>query len=76
MSEENVKNITKLKTNLAPTFVNHHVLPGIKFNEQCLINNIFIPAKVINFLLTKSMNKKLKHRFYIKKFLPWICKAN
>ena len=48
MSEENIKNITKLKTNFAPNFVNHHVLPGIKFNGQCLINNISIPAKVIN----------------------------
>ena len=79
MSEENIKNITKLKTNFAPNFVNHHVLPGIKFNGQCLINNISIPAKVINlyiFLHTKSMNKKLKDRLYIKTFLLWICKAN
>ena len=39
MSEGNVENITKLDNNFAPTYVNHHVLPEINFNGNCLINN-------------------------------------
>ena len=48
MSEENIENITKSDSNFAPTFVDHHVLPDINFNGQCLIDNISIPKKVIN----------------------------
>ena len=49
MSEENIENITKSDCNFAPTFVDHHVLPDLNFNEHCLINNtIFIPKKIIN----------------------------
>ena len=68
MSEENIENITKSDSNIAPTFVDHHVLPDINFNEHCLINNIYIPKKVINIYVsyTKSMVKKIKNRFYIK----------
>ena len=33
MPEENIKNITKSGSNFAPTFVNHHVLPDIDFND-------------------------------------------
>ena len=68
MSEENIENITKSDSNIAPTFVDHHVLPDINFNERCLINNIYIPKKVINIYIsyTKSMVKKIKNRFYIK----------
>ena len=43
MSEENIKNITKPGRNLAPTFVDHHLLPDINFNGYCLMNNISIP---------------------------------
>ena len=44
MSEENIENITKPDSNFGPTFVDHHVLSDINFNEHCLINNnIFIP---------------------------------
>ena len=46
MSEGNVENIAKLDSNFAPTYVNHHVLPEINFNGNCLINNnISIPKK-------------------------------
>ena len=38
-SEENIKNITKSDSNFAPTFVNHHLFPGMNFNCHCLINN-------------------------------------
>ena len=48
MSEEYIENIAKSDTNFAPTFVDHHVLPYIIFNGHCLINNIYIPKKVIN----------------------------
>ena len=53
MSEENVESITKLDSNFAPNFVNHHVLPDINFNIHCLINNnISIPKKVINLYIS------------------------
>ena len=41
MSAENIENITKSDSNFAPTFAEH-------FNGHCLINNIYIPKKVIN----------------------------
>ena len=45
MSEKNVENKTKSDSNLAPIFVDHHVLPDIKFNGHCLINKIYVPKK-------------------------------
>ena len=48
MSEENIENITKLDSNFAATFLDHHVLPERNFYGHCLINNIYIPKKVIN----------------------------
>ena len=49
MSEENMENIAKSDKNLAPTFVDHHLLPDINFNRHCLIRNrISIPKKAIN----------------------------
>ena len=45
MPEENVENIAKSDSNFAPTFVNHHLLPDINFNGNCLIkSNISIPT--------------------------------
>ena len=43
-----IENITKSDSNFAPTFADHHLLPDINFNGHCLINNIYIPKKVIN----------------------------
>ena len=43
ISEENIENITKSDANFAQTFVDHLVLTDISFNENCLINNIYIP---------------------------------
>ena len=44
MSEENIENITRLDSTFTPTFVNHHVLPDVKINGHCLINNnIYVP---------------------------------
>ena len=47
ISEENIENITKIGSNFAPTFVDHHVLPDIESNGHCLINNMYILKKVI-----------------------------
>ena len=57
ISEENIENITKSGSNFAPTFVDHHILPDINFNGNCLINNISIPKN------TKSMVKKFNTDF-------------
>ena len=46
MSVENIEKITKLGSNFAPIFVDHHLLPDINFNGHCLIkNNIYFPKK-------------------------------
>ena len=66
MSEENTETITKSDNNLAPTFIDNHVLPDINLNGNCLINTIYITKIYIYiyicFLHTKPMVKKLKHR--------------
>ena len=67
ISEENIEKITKSDTNFAPTFVDHHLLPCMNFNENCLINDIYISKKIINicthFLHTNSIVTKFKHIF-------------
>ena len=40
MSEENIENITKSDSSFAPTLVDHHLLPDMKFNGHCLIKKI------------------------------------
>ena len=35
MPEESLQNITKLDSNFAPIFVDHHVLPDINVNGHC-----------------------------------------
>ena len=46
MSEESLENIIKSDSNFAPTFFDHHFLPDISFNGNCLIkNNISISKK-------------------------------
>ena len=61
MSEENIKNITKSYSNLAPTFVDYHFIPDINFNGHCLINDIFIPKKVINLHISYILNPQLRN---------------
>ena len=46
MSEKNIQNITTSESNFALTFVDHHVLSDINFNEHCFINNIHIPKYI------------------------------
>ena len=62
MSEESIENITTSDSNFAPTFVDHHVLPDINFNGQCLIkNNISIPKKVINLYVSYTLGHQLRN---------------
>ena len=62
MSEENIENITESDSNFAQTFVDHHVLPDINFNEHCLINNnISIPKKVINLYISYTLPPQLRN---------------
>ena len=65
MLEENIENITNSESNFAPPFVNHHLLPAINVNRDCLINNISVPKKSnksIYFLHIKFMVKKFKEK--------------
>ena len=62
MPEENIENITKSDSNVAPTFVDHHSVPNINFNGHCLIkNNIFVPIKVINLYISYTLGEQLRN---------------
>ena len=61
ISEENIENITKSDGNFAQTFVDHLVLTDIPFNENCLINNIYIPKKVINIYTSYTVTPWLRN---------------
>ena len=61
MSEKNIENLITSESNFAPTFVDHHVLTDINFNENCLINNIYIPKKVINIHISSKLNSWLRN---------------
>ena len=61
ISEENIENITKSDANFAQTFVDHLVLTDISFNENCLINNIYIPKKVINIYTSYTVTPWLRN---------------
>ena len=60
MSDENIENITKSDNNFASTFVGHHLLSDIDFNEYCLINRISIPKKVINSYISYILSTWLR----------------
>ena len=61
ISEENIENITKSDGNFAQTLVDHLVLTDISFNENCLINNIYIPKKVINIYTSYTVTPWLRN---------------
>ena len=61
MSEENIENITKSDSNIAQTFVDHYVLPDVCLNRHCLINDIYIPKKVINIYIPYILNPWLRN---------------
>ena len=62
LSEESIENVTKSDSSLAPTFVDHHILPDINFNGHCLIkNNISIHIKVINVNISYTVGTQLRN---------------
>ena len=62
MPNESIENITKSDSNFAPTFVDHHLLPDVNFNGNCLIkNNIFISKKVINLYISYALGLQLRN---------------
>ena len=60
ISEENIENATKSDSNFAPVSVDHHALPDITVNENCLRSSIYIPKKVINIDSSYALNPWLK----------------
>ena len=60
MLEESIENITKSDSNFAPTFIDHHLLPDMYFNGQCLIKNISITKKVINLYVSYTLGAQLR----------------
>ena len=57
MSQESIEKITKPDGNFAPTFVDHHSLPGVKFNGHCLIkSNISILQKVRDLYISYTLH--------------------
>ena len=52
MSEENIEKITESDSNFPPTFVEHHLIADMSFDGHYLINDTYIPKKVINIFLT------------------------
>ena len=62
MSEESIENMTKSDINLAPTFVDDHLLPSMNFNGQCLIkNDIFVHKKVLNLYICYTIGAQLRN---------------
>ena len=62
MLEESIENITKSDSNIAPTFVDHHVLPDLNFNGQYLIkNNISIHKNLINLYISYKLRSQLRN---------------
>ena len=77
MPGESIENITKSDINFALTFVDHHVLPDLNFNEHCLIkNNISIPEKVINLYISYTLGPQLRNLNTDFTLANCICKAN
>ena len=62
MSEAIIENITKSDSSFAPTFVDHHLLPDMNFNEHCLIkNNAWILKKVIILYISYTLGMQLRN---------------
>ena len=62
MSEENIENITKSDSNLAPTFIDHILLPDRNFNGHGLIkNDISFPKKAMNLYISYTINPQLRN---------------
>ena len=62
ISRESIGNITKSDLNFASTFVDHHLLPRMNFNERCLIKtNFSITKKVINLYISYTLTPWLRN---------------
>ena len=61
MPEGNIEKITKSHNNFAPTFADHHFLPEINYNGNCLMNNIYIPKKAINIYVSYTLAPWLRN---------------
>ena len=61
VSEENTKNVNKSDSNFAQIFVDHNLFPNMNLNWYCLINNIYIPKKVINLYISYSLGPQLRN---------------
>ena len=61
MSEESIGYITQSDKTFKPSFVDHHLLPDINFNEHCLINNIYIHKKVISIFVSYPLTPWLRN---------------
>ena len=61
MSEENTETITKSDNNLAPTFIDNHVLPDINLNGNCLINTIYITKIYIYIYVSYTLSPWLRN---------------
>ena len=61
MSEESLGNLTASDNTFVPTLINYCILPDLKFNGHCLINdNIFIPRKKINLYVSYTLDPCLR----------------
>ena len=57
MLEKNIENITKSDSNFAPTFFDHHLLPDMHFNGDCVIKSkISISKNVTNLYIAYTLN--------------------
>ena len=64
MSEniEDIENTTKSDSNFEPTFLDHHLSPGINFDGYCFIKKyIFISKKVINLYISYTLSPQLRN---------------
>ena len=62
MSKENIENTTKSDSNFIPTFVDHHLLGNLSFNEHCLIkHNTSFLRKVINLYIFYTLTPWLRN---------------
>ena len=60
--KKKVENVTKWDNIFALKLVDHHLLPDMKFNGDCLVNNnTSIPKKVINLYISYRLSPLLRN---------------
>ena len=61
MSEESLENLTTLDNTFVPILINYCILPDLKFNGHCLINDdVFIPREKINLYISYTLDPCLR----------------